>query len=447
MNKTLLIKPGTKVTAMGLGQFGGQIAAIRHCALAGAEVLVTDLSAPELLADSVASLHDCPNVSFRFGPHQINDFVNADLIIVSPAVKPNHVCLQEAEKKEVSIVTEIELFLANCLGKIIAVSGTVGKSTTVSMIAHLLHHLGIEARLGGNIGKSLLPVVNDISEDDWTILELSSFQLHWLSRGRYSFDIAVLTNYFPHHLDWHDEEQSYLQCKQSLFRDQNETQLAIFPVEFKGNNNWQSKAKTIYFAGGDSTKLPLKWPALHKRNAAAAFAVVKRVCDLKGVRIHTDKLVYLLADFHNLPHRMEFIALKKGREFINDSKATSPQSTIAAIRSLNQPAWLIIGGAPILDDQEELITTLKSTSLLRGIASVGPTGKQLFQRITADSSQQKNKIPCNYFQTLQPAVEWCWENSKSNETILLSPACPSYDEFRNYEQRGNKFAEYVQELK
>ncbi len=447
MNKTLLIKPGTKVTAMGLGQFGGQIAAIRHCAQAGADVLVTDQSSPELLADSIASLHDCPNVSFRFGPHCRNDFVTADLIIVSPAVKPNHACLLAAEKKGIPILTEIELFLANCPGKIIAVSGTVGKSTTVSMIAHLLHQLGIEARLGGNIGTSLLPEIDKISEQDWTILELSSFQLHWLSRNRYSFEIAMLTNYAAHHLDWHLEEQSYLQCKQSLFQGQNETQLAVFPIELKGDNNWQSKARTIYFAGEDSTKLPLEWPALHKQNAAAAFAVVKRVCDLKGVRIHTEKLVSLLADFHNLPHRMEFIAIKKGRRFINDSKATSPQSTIAAIRSLSQPVWLIIGGAPILDDLQELITTIKSTSLLHGIACIGPTGKQLFQLLTTDSSQQKNKIPCNDFQTLQPAVEWCWENSKSNETILLSPACPSYDEFRNYEQRGDTFAGYVNELK
>jgi len=447
MNKTLLIKPGTKVTAMGLGQFGGQIAAIRHCANLGADVLVTDQSSAELLADSVSSLQDCPNVSFRFGPHCIDDFVDADLILASPAVKPSHPCLLAAEKNNIPIITEIELFLANCSGKIIAVSGTVGKSTTASMIEHLLSRLDIKVRLGGNIGKSLLPFMNEISDEDWTILELSSFQLHWLSRGQYSFDIAVLTNYFPHHLDWHGDEQSYRECKQSLFRNQNAEQLAVLPVEFQGNENWQTKATQVYFGGEDLTDLPADWPTHGKQNAAAAFAVIERICDLKGIDIQKENLISLLADFRGLPHRMECITEKNGRWFINDSKATCPQSTIAAIRSMKEPTRLIVGGASILDELGELITELNSTSLLRGIACVGPTGQQIYERLLPILSEQKSKVLCQSFPSLQLAVQWCWENSKPDETILLSPACPSYDEFHNYEQRGYKFAEYVRELK
>ncbi len=447
MNKNLSIKPGTKVTVMGLGRFGGQIAAIRHCAQAGAEVLVSDHSSSEILADSLTRLSDCPNVSFRFGSHSIEDFVTADLVIVSPAVKPNHICLLEAEKNGVPVQTEIELFLENCPGKIIAVSGTVGKSTTASMIAHLFNRLDMNVYLGGNIGNSLLPVVNQIADDDWIILELSSFQLHWLSRGRIVFDIALLTNYSPHHLDWHEHEQHYLQCKQALFRDQRETEFAVLPIDLKMNEKWTSKAETVYFEVDSSTKFPANWPAHFKQNASAAAAVLKKVCELKGIEIHKQELISLLADFRGLPHRLELVAQKNGRRFINDSKSTGPQSTVAAIRDLQQPTWLILGGVPITDDLDELVVSIKSASFLKGIAFLGPGGESISRYVSPFIAHLKNEIRCSHFQTLQPAVEWCWDNSKQNETILLSPACPSYDEFRNYEQRGEMFKQYVDELK
>lgn len=432
---------------MGLGHFGGQIAAIKYCAELGADVLVTDRSSGKMLADSVARLQDYPNISFRFGEHRIEDFVDVDLIVVSPAVKPNHPCLRAAEEKGVPVLTEVELFLANCSGKIIAVSGSVGKSTTASMIEHLFLSMNVNVRLGGNIGNSLLPLVNEITDRDWIILELSSFQLHWLSRREYSFEITVLTNYFPHHLDWHGDEESYRKCKQSLLRHQNAAQLTVLPIEFRENGRWRSEATQVYFGNENLPSLPERWAIHDKRNAAAAFAAVKGVCDLQGRKIRKEDAVALLQDFRGLPHRMQLIADREARRLINDSKATCPQATIAAIHSMTEPTWLILGGAPLSDDLEELICELKTSSLLRGIACIGPTGQRLFHHLTSFSPNQKNNVLCQLCFSLQPAVQWCWENSKPGDSILLSPGCPSYDEFRNYEQRGNSFAKFVKELK
>ncbi|MBL4883887.1 MAG: UDP-N-acetylmuramoyl-L-alanine--D-glutamate ligase [Planctomycetaceae bacterium] len=442
MKWNLPLKPDMHITAMGLGLFGGQLAAIRHCAELGAQVLVTDQSTPELLAESVASLQHYPNVSFRFGLHQLKDFAFADLIVVSPAVPASHACLQAAVQRGVPIVTEIELFLANCDSPIIAVSGTVGKSTTATMIQHLLDQLGIVVHLGGNIGKSLLPEVEEITQHDWAILELSSFQLHWLSRNQCSFDVAVLTNYFPHHLDWHREEKSYRECKQNLFRDQTSEQLAVLPIGLKQDTNWGAQGERIYFGPDDSIDSLERWPAHIGINAQAAIAVADWICRKKHIEITRKELALLLADFQGLPHRMQHLAEKKGRLFFNDSKATSPQATIAAVNSLTQPTWLIIGGALVTDDFEELISKLCDCSLLQGIACVGVTG----QRVDDAISQQNNSMNRSRFSDLQPAVNWCWENSQPGETILLSPACPSYDEFLNYEQRGDTFAHYVNEL-
>lgn len=438
------VKPGMHVTAMGLGIFGGQLAAIRHCADQGAQVLVTDQATPELLADSVASLQSYTNVSFRFGPHQMKDFMLADLIVVSPAVPASHECLQEAAQRGIPIVTEIEFFLSNCVGHIIAVSGTVGKSTTATMIQHLLNRLNITNRLGGNIGRSLLPDVQEISVKDWVILELSSFQLHWLSRNRCSFDVAVLTNYFPHHLDWHCEEQSYRNCKQSLFRDQSKTQLAVLPTDLQKDASWGGEAERIYFGNGQKNSVDIagNWPAHINQNAQAAIAVADWICCKNQIEIPRSELASLLRNFQGLPHRMERIMEKQGRLFLNDSKATSPLATVAAVNSLNQPTWLILGGASILDDLEELISALGSSSLLRGIACVGPTGKRVDDALL----QKEISIHRKCFSELQQAVRWSWENSQSGETILLSPACPSYDEFLNYEQRGEIFAQYANEL-
>ncbi len=441
------IKPGTRITAMGLGHFGGQIAAIKYCAELGADILVTDRSSDELLVDSVARLQGYPHVSFRFGQHHPEDFVDADLILVSPAVKPSHPCLRAAEEKGIPVLTEIELFLANCSAKIIAVSGSVGKSTTVSMIEHLLLSMNISVHVGGNIGNSLLPHVNEISDRDWVILELSSFQLHWLSRRKYSFEVAVLTNYFPHHLDWHGGEENYRACKQSLLRNQDVTQLAVLPASFRENGDWRSQATPVYFGNEDLAGLPECWPVHDRRNAAAAYAAVKRIGDLQGGNICWEDAASLLKDYRGLPHRMEFVAEREGRRFINDSKATCPHAAIAALRSMTEPTWLILGGALLPDDLEGLIGELKTTSILRGIACVGPTGQRIFQRLKPILSKQKKNVLCQLYPSLKPAVQWCWESSKSGDSILLSPGCPSYDEFQNYEQRGNNFAKFAKELK
>jgi len=213
---------GKRVTVLGLGRFGGGIGAVRFLASCGAEVTVTDLKTEAELADSILQIADCPEIKFRLGEHCDSDFATADLIVVSPAVPPTNGFLQIAQENGVPITTEISLFWQRNRGKVIAVTGSVGKSTTTSLIHSIVQAAGLTCWLGGNIGKSLLSMVEEIQPSDYVILELSSFQLFDLDRISAAPDVAVVTNFSPNHLDWHGSIENYRHAKQTILRRQSE---------------------------------------------------------------------------------------------------------------------------------------------------------------------------------------------------------------------------------
>ena len=207
---------GQRATVMGLGRHGGGVGAARYLAEQGARVTVTDLADADALADSLDELAGAGIERFHLGGHREADFTEADLVVVNPAVRPDNPFVELARTAGARITSEIELFLDACPAPVIGVTGTTGKSTTAAMIAAALDAAGRRSWLGGNIGRSLLADLPRIRSDDWVVLELSSFQLHWLGENVRWPRLAVLTNFAPNHLDWHGSVEHYRQSKQRL---------------------------------------------------------------------------------------------------------------------------------------------------------------------------------------------------------------------------------------
>src|SRR5262245_36212033 len=201
---------GKRVTVVGLGHFGGNIAAARWLVERGAKVLVTDRAEAGKLEEGLKQLEGLP-VEYRLGGHRVEDFTKSDLVVTSPAVKPSSEFLQAARAAGVPVTTEICLFIERCPAKVVGVTGTKGKSTTTAMLGRMLDTWGKRnIWVGGNIGKSLLPEIERITPDDVVVLELSSFMLEYLAKARWSPHVAVVAMLAVDHVDWHGSAEDYL---------------------------------------------------------------------------------------------------------------------------------------------------------------------------------------------------------------------------------------------
>jgi UDP-N-acetylmuramoylalanine--D-glutamate ligase len=218
---------GRRVTVMGLGRHGGGVSAARWLAEQGAIVTVTDTATADALADSLALLADVRIARWNLGAHREEDFDTAEMLVVNPAVRPGHAFVQRARQRGATITSELELFLRRCPGRTIGVTGSNGKSTTAAMIAAILGRDGRQVFLGGNIGRSLLGDLGVMNQESWSVLEISSFQLAWLSEVCPLPEIGVLTNFTPNHLDWHGTLDEYAAAKRRLFCGSQAARVAI----------------------------------------------------------------------------------------------------------------------------------------------------------------------------------------------------------------------------
>jgi UDP-N-acetylmuramoylalanine--D-glutamate ligase len=336
-------------------------------------------------------------------------------------VRPGDRLVKLARESGARISSEIELFLDACLAPVIGVTGTNGKSTTAAMTAAAItgchgrrpcEAAGRRVWLGGNIGRSLLPELSRIRPDDWVVLELSSFQLHWLSDDARWPQFAVLTNFAPNHLDWHPSVEHYRRTKQRLL----------------------DRAETVISPCNDAVVPPLRVPGRHNRaNAALAAAAAMAA----GVDRESVQLAF--SEFTGLPHRLAFVAEIAGRRFYNDSKATTPEAAIAALEAMDRPTWILLGGS---DKHVDLMPLACSVGVRAcGAALFGATAAKLDAMLAAHAPQ----LPRSRAETLDEAFAWCSRQSHLGDVILLSPACASLDQFRDYADRGEQFMRLVAE--
>ncbi len=422
---------GRRVTVMGLGRHGGGIGAVRFLAQRGAQVTVSDAAHAAELTESLSAIADLPIHALKLGGHDERDFRAAEYVVVNPAVRPGHPCLAAARLSGAVITSEIELFLERSPSQIIAVTGSNGKSTTVTMLAEILRAAGRRAWLGGNLGGSLLGELDAMAADDWVVVELSSFQLAHLGVQVPPVALAAITNCTPNHLDWHGSFAAYAAAKRRLLRSV-QTPAILNPFDpLVGSWSNRRDDGTVRRWFGELPELAV--PGQHNRQNAACAAAAAEVAGVKRSII-----VRSLANFAALEHRLQGVATIGGVRYYNDSKSTSPGATIAALDAIPGPIWLLAGGvskAVPLDPW-----SCHVVQRARGAGLFGAARDEL----RASLARQCAGFRATSCETLAEALDWCRQQAQAGDAILLSPGCASYDQFRDYEDRGRAFCRLVQ---
>jgi len=425
-----------RATIMGLGHFGGGASAARWLSRRGADVTITDLADETALADSLAGLAEARIGRLHLGGHREADFRETDLVVVNPAVRPDSPFLEIARAAGVRLTSEIELFLESCPARSVGVTGSNGKSTTAAMTAAILEAAGRTAWLGGNIGTSLLDQSERIARHDWVVLELSSFQLAHLSHGVRMPEVAVVTNCTPNHLHWHDGYSRYKTAKQRLLTGQKPDDLAVLNTADREAGSWSPLVRGKQLSLVLEREIPpLRVPGRHNRANAVCAATAAL-----GAGCAADAVGRGLASFSTLRYRLELVGAVAGRRFYNDSSSTTPESTIAALAAVEGPTWLLVGGHDKGIDFHGLTAAIAQKT--RGAAFYGAVGEALYRRQVADSRVSHLTVR----ETMEEALGWCWQHSRPGDSIVLSPACSSQDQFQNYQERGEWFSRLVRAL-
>lgn len=421
-----------RVTVMGLGRFGGGIAVSRWLAGQGAKVLVTDKEPPAKLADSIKQLAGLP-IEFRLGEHRTEDFTAADFVVASPAVPPNNPYIVAARDAGVPVTTEIRLFIERCPARVtVGVTGTKGKSSTTAMIGAMLSQK-YETWVGGNIGRSLLDDLPSITPDDIVVLELSSFMLEYLRPLNWSPNVAVVTMIAKDHVEWHGGEAKYVDAKKQLVANQKPDDFAILnetcprAMEFAR----ATAARVRLFGLQNRRPFEIALPGVHNQlNAQGAFEAAA------ALGITWEQAQAALHDFRPLPHRLEFVHESHGVKFYNDSIATIPEAAIAALESFPAKKVIqIVGGR-----QKDLPVSAMCAALVlraKAVLCIGEKGPEISQLI---GQSPMNAAPPVYdCGDLKTAMRVAKLIATPGDIVLLSTGCKSYDQYYNFEQRGDEF--------
>ncbi len=428
---------------MGLGRFGGGIGVTRWLARQGARVTVTDQTGEQELGESVAQLADLP-INWRLGGHDAADLDHCDLLVVSPAVdKARSEFFRAATARGIPWTSEMNLFLSRCPARIVGITGSVGKSTTTAMTGAILER-GSDGRrvwVGGNIGRSLLEELPAMRADDVIVLELSSFQLEDSAEVRRSPSVALLTNLRPNHLDRHGTMEAYGDAKLNIARFQTEDDVVFV---HRGETGLRAKLEQIkprsrILEYGDAATIAmvdgaLRVPGRHNReNASAALAIARRLGIADAVSLAA------LGEFRGLPHRLEFVRELAGVGYYNDSKSTTPESARIALEAFDVPVIMLLGGYDKHVEFDELARVVER----RGRAAVcyGAVRDKIAGAIRAADGNQR--LPVEVVNDLPAALDRARLHAKAGDVVVLSPACASWDQFQNYERRGEMFRKIV----
>lgn len=420
-----------RVTVAGLGHFGGQVAAARWLVEQGARVLVTDRAPAETLAESLKRLEGLP-IDFQLGGHRTEDFTQADLIVASPAISPASEFLAAGRAAGVPITTEIRLFIERCPATILGITGTKGKSTTTALLGEMLR-TRFTTWIGGNIGGSLLADLAKIDKTHLVVLELSSYMLEHLGAMRWSPHVSVITMLAQDHIAWHGSQSAYIDAKANILRFQHPDDVAVL-----NEQNPESMALTalapgrvVVFGLENRRAFALRLRGGHNQlNAQAAYAAA----DVMG--ISWDEAQRAVGNYPGLPHRLQLIHEADGVEFYNDSIATIPESAVAALESFPPKRVIqIVGGF-----DHHLPNTAMCNALVeraKAVLCIGQTGNQIADLVSAAPHATASVVyRCG---DLPTAVRMARQIATPGDIVLLSTGYKSFDQYTNFEQRGEAF--------
>jgi UDP-N-acetylmuramoylalanine--D-glutamate ligase len=443
---------GQRVLVVGLARSG--VAAARFGVDHGARVVATDRKTEEELGETVAGLPR--EAALELGGHRLATFTSADLVVVSPGVPWEMAELAAARAAGVPVIAEIELAYRALVGRVVAVTGTKGKSTTTAAIGAMLQQEGWDVRVGGNIGKPAIELVEGATPSSVFVLEVSSFQLEGIDRFRP--DVAVFLNLSPDHLDRHPSFDAYAQAKARIFENQRPEDRAVVNADDAGvlrlvagtparrvTFGAAPDSADAFFAGGlaqlrhegkrevlfreDSVRVPGRHLALDLLAAATASRLLAASPAAIGRAVER---------FRGAEHTLEEVATIRGVAYFNDSKATNPAAAQKSLESFTRPVVVIMGGKFKGGDFASLADAVKGHA--RHVLAIGESRPAI-------AAALGGVRPVEACDTLEGAVSRAAELAQPGDVVLLAPACASFDMFRDYAERGRAFKAAVQRLK
>ena len=444
---------GKKISVIGAARSG--VGAAKLVKKLGGIPFVSDFGPKEKVIDAVNQLKN-ENIYFEFGGHSDRVYESA-LMIVSPGVPNDSQVLKNARAKGIKLVSEIEFAYHYCKGKIIAITGTNGKTTTTSLCGHVFNTCGYKTHVAGNIGIAFSEIVLDVKKGEFVSLEVSSFQLDLIEKFKPA--VAMILNITPDHLNRYENSlDRYAESKQKIYKNQNQSDFLILNKDSQVVMKYLSdyKSKSLYFSitdeqnngcfysGGEvifklngkenfrCSRNDIKIRGEH--NLANAMSVI---CAAKVFNLDNAGIVKGLQTFESVEHRLELVREINGVKFINDSKATNVDSVWYALKSFDEPILLILGGQDKGNDYEQIKELV--IQKVKKIYAIGSSAEKVFNFFHSDIKVEIEK-------SLEEAVNKSSRETQKGDVVLLSPACASFDMFNNYEHRGKVFKEAVNKL-
>ncbi len=443
---------GKRVLVVGLARTG--VVTSLFSAGYGATVTAIDEKSEAELAETAARLC-AAGVKLELGGHAPSLFLEQDLIVASPGVPAKLPALERARARGIPVWSEIELAWRFLRGTLVTITGSNGKTTTTSLVAHILNTAGMATLVGGNIGVPLLALVETSTDSTVTVAEISSFQLETIQEFRP--EIGVLLNLTPDHLDRHESFEAYAEAKMRMFENQLEGDAAVLNADdpeitkrlpLRPHLYWFSRQKPvaegvfvrddeiIFRADGSETAVAkrseIALRGQHNLENVLAACTAAYLAGAPAAAIASG-----VKTFRAVEHRLEFVAETGGVEFYNDSKATNVDATLKAIEAFPGPLIVILGGKDKGSSYAPLREPLRQRACLAILIGAAA------DKIALDLA---GSVCCERAGTLGRAVKLAWERARPGDLVLLAPACSSFDQFENYEQRGRVFKQLVSRL-
>lgn len=449
-----------RVLVVGLGKSG--LAAALFLRDRGARVTVSDTRSAAALAKEIPALLEA-GIMVEAGGHGLLTFRRQDLIVVSPGVPLDTPEVEQARILGLPIIGELELASRFLKGKVVAITGSNGKTTTTTLIGKILEEAGLPTLVGGNIGLPVIELVGQSREEGWNVLEVSSFQLETAVKFRPK--IALVLNITPDHLDRHKTFERYAAAKRKITEQQGPEDFLILNAEDKASQmvaaheGTHGRAQIFWFSGlrqikqgafafgesvfflarqGGKPEPVLPLGEISLKGAHNVENVLAAVCAGKLAGVSSESIRASVGRFRGVEHRLELVRTLNGVEYYNDSKATNVDATMKAVASFGGGVHLILGGKD--KDSDYTLLTALVRERVAVVYTIGSAAEKIERQLCGVAKIVRAE-------TLNEAVQMAARSAEEGDTVLLAPACSSFDQFENYEHRGRVFREVVAQLK
>lgn len=438
---------GVRAVVVGLAREGLDLT--RFLGAHGAHVVVVDRKTADELGPQLAALADQPRVTYRLGGHSPRDLDGADVVFVSPGVPPENLLVVAAHERGIRVSSLVELFFELCPAPIVGVTGSAGKTTTTTLLGDIFRQAGRDAVVGGNIGRPLLSELERMRPSTWVVMELSSFQLEGL---RASPTIAVITNVTPNHLDRHPSMEAYWAAKGHILAHQGPSDWAVLNADDAWSARYRPRGSVLRFslktpvsgAFVDGDRLVLRGetlmatrdvPLRGRHNVANVLAACAAAA---AAGVAPRDMVAAVTAFGGVPHRLQTVGERGGVRFVDDSIATAPERSMAALEAFDEPLVLIAGGR-----DKHLPMAAWARSIVRRVKHVVLYGEMADLVAEAIKAVDPGYDRISWAETMDEAVAQASAAAAGGDVVLLSPGGTSYDRYRDFEERGADFARSV----